>query len=70
MILTAVICGLVYVWGRATASDPTSSIRLALIVMAAIAVVLFILGINFGLQPVRPTNGAVCSRPSSSRSPA
>ncbi len=53
VILTAVICGLVYVWGRATASDPTSSIRLALIVMAAIAVVLFILGINFGLQPVR-----------------
>jgi general L-amino acid transport system permease protein len=53
VILTAIICGLVYVWGRATASDPTSSIRLALIIMAVIAVVLFILGINLGLQPVR-----------------
>jgi general L-amino acid transport system permease protein len=53
VILTAVICGLVYAWGRATASDPTSSIRLALIVMAVIAIVLFILGVDLGLQPVR-----------------
>ena len=53
LIMTAMICAGIYVWGRATGSDPTASIRSALIVMAAIAVVLVLLGVDLGMQPVR-----------------
>ncbi len=53
LITTAIICAVIYVWGRATGSDPTASIRSTLIVMAAIAVVLVLLGVDLGMQPVR-----------------
>jgi general L-amino acid transport system permease protein len=52
VILTFVVCGVVYLWCRATGAASFSSVRLAAIVMAAIAVLLFVLGIDFGMRPV------------------
>jgi general L-amino acid transport system permease protein len=50
-ILTLVICGGAYAWVRATGSS-LGAVRLSALIMLAIAVLLLILGINFGLQPV------------------
>jgi len=53
VILTGLICAALSLWGRATGSDAASSIRLALTVMAVIAVLLLILGVDLGMRPVR-----------------
>jgi general L-amino acid transport system permease protein len=52
LILTLIVCGGVFVWGRATGAKSLGAVRLAAIAMAAVAVLLLVLGINFGLQPV------------------
>jgi general L-amino acid transport system permease protein len=51
VILTLIICAGVYAWVRATGSS-LGAVRLAAVVMLAIAALLLILGINLGLQPV------------------
>jgi general L-amino acid transport system permease protein len=51
-ILVAIVCGIVYLWGRATGAASHGGVRLAALIMLAIAVLLFVLGVNLGLEPV------------------
>lgn len=52
IILSAIICGLVYAYMRATETDPKQAVILTAIAMAILGVVLLVMSINFGLRPV------------------
>jgi general L-amino acid transport system permease protein len=52
-ILALIVCGAVYLWRRATGSTPYSSVRLAAIVMLAIAALLFVLDLDLGMRSVQ-----------------
>ncbi len=52
LILTVIVCAIVYAWGRATGTTSLGPVRVTGLSMVAIAVLLFILGIDFGLSHV------------------
>ena len=52
VIFSLIIAGLAAAWATATASDPMPAAKSALIVMAVIGSVLFLLGFDFGLHHV------------------
>ncbi len=52
IILSLIVVGLVYGYMRATDTDPTLGVKFAAIAMAVLGVVLLVMSINFGLEPV------------------
>ncbi len=52
LILTAIVAGLVYAYMKATDSEPTKPAILAAMAMIILGVILFVMSIDFGLQPV------------------
>ena len=52
VVFSLVIAGLAAAWARATAGEPVPAAKTALIVMAAIGVVLAVLGADYGLEHV------------------
>ncbi|MBO6816647.1 MAG: amino acid ABC transporter permease [Rhizobiaceae bacterium] len=56
LILSAIIVGLVYAYMRATDSDPLRPSQFAAIAMAILGVVLLVMSVDFGLEPVETSN--------------
>jgi len=52
IILSAIICGLVYGYMRATETDPKRAVMLTAIAMAILGIVLFVMSVDFGLPAV------------------
>ena len=52
IILSAIICGLVFAYMRATETDPKAAVTLTAIAMAVLGLVLFVMSVDFGLRPV------------------
>ncbi|MGI9351248.1 MAG: amino acid ABC transporter permease [Rhizobiaceae bacterium] len=52
LLLTLIVCGLVWAYMKATDTDPDRAVKLAAISMAVLGVVLFVMSVNFGLQTV------------------
>ena len=52
IILTAIVAGLVYAYMQATDSEPTKPAMLAVIGMAILGLILFVMSVDFGLVPV------------------
>ncbi|HET7413811.1 MAG TPA: amino acid ABC transporter permease, partial [Pararhizobium sp.] len=55
ILLTAILLAIAYGVSRGTESDPRPAMKIILAVMAALAVVFFFTGIDFGLTPVGTT---------------
>jgi general L-amino acid transport system permease protein len=52
LLLTAIVAGLVYAYMKGTESEPTKPAILAAASMAVIGLVLFVMSVDFGLEPV------------------
>lgn len=52
IILSLIICGGVWAYMNATDTDPKQAVTLTAIAMAVLAVILFVMSVNFGLEPV------------------
>ncbi|MBZ8132446.1 amino acid ABC transporter permease [Afifella sp. IM 167] len=54
-LITLVIAAIAYAWARGTGTNPLDPIKLVLTIMGALAVLLLVLGVDFGLEVV-PTS--------------
>jgi len=52
IILTGIVAGFVFAYMRATDSEPTKPAMLAVIAMAILGLILFVMSVDFGLVPV------------------
>ncbi len=52
IVLTLIVMGLIWGYMRATESNPVGAIKLAAIFMAALALVLLVISVDFGLTPI------------------
>lgn len=52
LLLTAIVCGLTYGYMVATETPPRRAVEIAAVAMAVLGLVLFIMSVNFGLEPV------------------
>ncbi len=52
LILSLIICGVVWAYMNATDTDPKQAVTITAITMAVLAVILFVMSVDFGLEPV------------------